>query len=233
MSWITAPISGHLKQSAASKPTPVALLALYARAMTAERGEGGEGGHSCLASRGNSLRVGNRGGGGRGAGRSGSAANPARQRLLVRRLPAAYGHLYEGRRSEAAEAATAVAGAAATVAAAHNERLSWAPVLSRTLAGARGPPSRATDPGNIMQAHTLTQVGRRKRARAPFVAPSSRAGREQVETANRTESSQGGSRAGNSSTSSGPGGSWLHCTLWGDALRPAVRDRLIRTLRRT
>ena len=110
---------------------------------------------------------------------------------------------------------------------------SLGPGVSRTLAGARGPPSRATDPGNIMQAHTLTQVGRRKRARAPFVAPSSRAGREQVETANRTESSQGGSRAGNSSTSSGPGGSWLHCTLWGDALRPAVRDRLMRTLHQT
>ena len=36
--------------------------------MTAERGEGGEGGHSCLVSCGNGLRVGNRGGGGRGAG---------------------------------------------------------------------------------------------------------------------------------------------------------------------
>ena len=178
MSWITAPISGHLKQSAASKPTPVALLALYARAMTAERGEGGEGGHSCLASRGNSLRVGNRGGGGRGAGRSGSAANPARQRLLVRRLPAAHGHLYEGRRSEAAEAATAVAGAAATAAAAHNERPPWALMFSRTLAGARGPPSRATDPGHITQ----RTDGHRSAGASGRAHLSSHRRREQVES---------------------------------------------------
>ena len=178
MSWITAPISGHLKQSAASKPTPVALLALYARAMTAERGEGGEGGHSCLASRGNSLRVGNRGGGGRGAGRSGSAANPARQRLLVRRLPAAYGHLYEGRRSEAAEAATAVAGAAATAAAAHNERPPWAPVLAGRWPEPEGHPhGQPTQVTSCKRTHGHMSAGASGRAHL-----SSHRRREQVES---------------------------------------------------